>query len=477
MKALFKRLSLPFFSTGHSNDHKDILDYYHSPLAGQGHFYQLAKHSRQPSTISTSSSEYSCLSDIRDATSSDASSSQISQVTRRSSIPSVGSADRRRIAIVEMDAPVEESSLTATHSSHDPSSTLRERRGLQTNLSGLAIVAPPDAAPNSFLTPPSTAPIRTSNNSVLTISNSPSHHHRSASEILPSRKIPPRDIGIVGTAQLTLGAKQQQGKSDMQPQNDNSSALRPPIFQQPKSASPSPSSTPDPSPHLAPIRGLNIMKREKPREKPVDTSCLHPDSTSTTPSPQSTPDMGGEGHVRVPVASPVVVGLDAAVNDVVGGIRLVTQPKPEQAQTPVSTTTTTVSPPTLILPTSNPDPTLSYVNYQPGIHSTAGPLPPPPRLPGFDVLSAAPNSPPPPRPPRLSSPLPPRNATRSKDIEAVKQALQLPPSVSAVLASQGPTTSRGSAIRDLTSTITKGNLDSVATTAVARYVTCCCASY
>jgi hypothetical protein len=44
----------------------------------------------------------------------------------------------------------------------------------------------------------------------------------------------------------------------------------------------------------------------------------------------------------------------------------------------------------------------SYLYYQPGVHSMAGPLPPPPRA-MFDIDF---NAPPPPRPPRLRSPSP-----------------------------------------------------------------------
>ncbi|KAK0491201.1 hypothetical protein IW261DRAFT_73649 [Armillaria novae-zelandiae] len=62
--------------------------------------------------------------------------------------------------------------------------------------------------------------------------------------------------------------------------------------------------------------------------------------------------------------------------------------------------------------TFSPDNPASYLNYQPGVHATAGPLPAPPRL----------------------DPPPPRSAARPRgDIDAVKQALQLPPSVSAAL--------------------------------------------
>ncbi|SJL02177.1 uncharacterized protein ARMOST_05503 [Armillaria ostoyae] len=66
--------------------------------------------------------------------------------------------------------------------------------------------------------------------------------------------------------------------------------------------------------------------------------------------------------------------------------------------------------------TFSPDNPASYLNYQPGVHATAGPLPPPPRL----------------------DPPPPRSARRRGDIEAVKQALQLPPSVSAALSRRVP---------------------------------------
>lgn len=460
------------FPLGRTSD-KDHLDYYHSPPADQGPFYQLARHSRQPSTISTSSSEYSSVSDTKDATSSDASS----QATRRSSVPSEGSMDRRRIAIVEME-PLEEKSRTATQISHDPPSTLRSRRGLQTNISGLAIVAPPDVSPSSYaLDPPSSAPIRSSGKDQhrppLHSNSNSSHHYRSASEFIPSRKTLPRDIGIVGTAQLTFGAKQDTSEiPDMQLQ-DNNTALRPPIFQQPKSATPSPSPSPDPTRSLTPIRGLNLMKRDKSKEK-SSTSLLSPDPVSATPSPVLTPRIGEEKDIHVPVAAPIVVGLDAAVSDAVGGIRLVTKPQPERTQAPVSTTTTS-TPPTLVLPTTSaPDPTLPYVNYQPGVHSTAGPLPPPPRLPGFEALSISPNSPPPPRPPRLNSPLPPRNPARSKDLEAVKHALQLPPSVSVALAAKTPTKSKESLTKesrkDAASTASKADIDPAAA-AVARYVT------
>lgn len=60
-----------------------------------------------------------------------------------------------------------------------------------------------------------------------------------------------------------------------------------------------------------------------------------------------------------------------------------------------------------------------------GVHATAGPLPPPPRASNISV-----SSPPPPRPPRLRSPSP---AQIKGGLEAVKQSLQLPESVTAAL--------------------------------------------
>jgi hypothetical protein len=74
-----------------------------------------------------------------------------------------------------------------------------------------------------------------------------------------------------------------------------------------------------------------------------------------------------------------------------------------------------------------------------GLHATAGPLPPPPRA----TFNIPVSSTPPPRPPRLHSPVPPSSRTRG-DIEAVKHALQLPPSVAATLASRASSSSLSS---------------------------------
>jgi hypothetical protein len=73
--------------------------------------------------------------------------------------------------------------------------------------------------------------------------------------------------------------------------------------------------------------------------------------------------------------------------------------------------------------TSTATPATPYLHYQPGLHAKAGPLPPPP----MSVFSIDPSAPPPPRPPR-HQPL-----KKKGDMDAVKQALALPPSVAAAL--------------------------------------------
>ncbi|KAI0035683.1 hypothetical protein K488DRAFT_82868 [Vararia minispora EC-137] len=70
----------------------------------------------------------------------------------------------------------------------------------------------------------------------------------------------------------------------------------------------------------------------------------------------------------------------------------------------------------------------SYLRYEPGLHSTAGPLPPPPRA----TFSVDATSPPPPRPPRLRSPSP-----------MVRQGVETttPTSISGVLSPQASSSS------------------------------------
>lgn len=142
MKSPLRRLSYILTFTGsdtHSKSPKEpsdhLLSCYQSSIPNQ--------HARKPSTTSTSSSDYSYDSDAKDAGSETS--------TRRVATPSKGGADRRRVAIMQMDS----TTTTTTPSS------LRSRRGHKSDLTGLALVAPPDAAPRTYthLTPPHTAPL------------------------------------------------------------------------------------------------------------------------------------------------------------------------------------------------------------------------------------------------------------------------------------------------------------------------------
>ena len=436
MNRLLRRLS------GHPSD-RDLLAYYHSPRAAQGHCYQLAR-------LSSSSCEDSDGS---------------SQVTRN--------ANRRQIAIVEMDSPEEENDAlpgmaddgccTLPGMADDGCYTLRSRRGLH---SGLAVVAPSNSS-FILLTPPSTAPLSASRTHCQTNQNLSiaSHHQRSTSESLPRTKFPLRDIGIVGTTRLASRAKHDtnldKSLPDMYASDNNNTSFHPPIFQQPKSSAPSPESYQSLQDSSSPaasnsVRGLKIMKRAKTQEPLPAHSSLPKKSPAPSLSPQLAPETREKKCADVPVVLPIAVGLESTIDaDAVSGdIRLVAQPKAS-------------SPPTLALPAT--DSALSYVNYEPGVHSTAGPLPPPPRLPGFDGHSTTPIFPPPPRPPRLNSPLPLRNPARSKDIEAVKQALQLPSSVSAALASRTRTKSGESLLKDTTAESPSPN--ALTRTGIVRFVT------
>lgn len=110
MKSPLKLLSFVFF----------IAD--RSPKEAPLSFYNERK-------LSTSSSDYSYDSDPRDPPSETS--------TRRATTPSKGGADRRRVAIMQMPS-------------------IRSRRGHKSDLTGLALVAPPDAAPTAYthLSPP-----------------------------------------------------------------------------------------------------------------------------------------------------------------------------------------------------------------------------------------------------------------------------------------------------------------------------------
>ncbi|KAJ7774244.1 hypothetical protein DFH07DRAFT_865974 [Mycena maculata] len=368
------------------------MSYYSSPLADQGIGYHPPEkrptHRRSLSGNSTSSSDYSS-----DGESSDRSKEDVQQPsTRRASVPSEGGADRRRLAIVQMD-PVPEASP-----SPKATSAVRARRGLETRLDGLAIIAPPDASPQSYeyLTLPSSAPPIPRSDKKLKEMEKDKSHHRSASETTTSstKSKASRDVGIVGTAN-TSAVAQQSKKPRLQIVSEPLLPV-PPVFQEPHSSrasSPNVLATPSSDPSHSPLSPPQVNRQA------TDIS-VH------------TPEIGQPKEIHVPVASPVVVDLGPDASLRVGNSTFERRSPALQVVEPRST---------------SPLPLSSYLHYQPGIHATAGPLPPPPRA----IFNIDSSSPPPPRPPRMHSPPPPR-----KD----QQARQLLASVSAVANSSGSTT-------------------------------------
>ncbi|PCH41614.1 hypothetical protein WOLCODRAFT_137497 [Wolfiporia cocos MD-104 SS10] len=346
---------------------------------------------------------------------------------RRPSVPTEGGADRRRLAIVEL-GPTLPLSISRKHNQPDAqassnkgastSSTLLSRRGI--HVDGLALVAPPDASPGTYtnLTPPSTAPLTVDRGLSTSASHPVLNHHRSQSEAVtvPARALTTapaalnpsttttsklrhqhkssRDVGIVGVVSAVPDSVDRRGELGL------------PVFQTP---GPSPGRTPDPPEPSA--LGL----------PPLSTSS----STLTTPEREIlTPAIGESKDISQPVVGPVVVGLtseamrprDHAESVSSSGESFTTHRSSHQHQHQFQS---------------------SHRRYDPAVDATAGPLPPPPR-PLFDSdASHLPSAvPAPPRPLRTKASLPPPAGAASRhDIHALRDALQLPPSVSARLAS------------------------------------------
>ncbi|KAF9008760.1 hypothetical protein BDQ17DRAFT_1348886 [Cyathus striatus] len=387
-----------------------ILSYYQSTLADDGMDYsqvgpaqstRAARLTRQMSVASTSSSDYS--EDSNPGVDFSSNGTKLSGVTRRSSIPSQGGSDRRRVAIVQMEALKEHGHKAASEDGH-AGSTLRTRRGMKAHLEGLALVAPPDAAPKTYtqLTPPTSAPLTAHFSASSPVADGPREdkgHQRSVSEIAPASTAEPGGIRLVNSSSRTVDA-QVQPKSFM---NINE-GLKPSVGE-------------DASVLLSPTTRIATTAMSD-----YDKYLLSPTSPYTARSarekPLITPEIGQGKEIHVPVAAPIVVNLSSATT------LQQESPKNENPKPEVVSQHVALAP-------FPPQETALYLNYQPGLHATAGPLPPPPRA-MFDIDHHAP---PPPRPPRVHSPPP---ARIRGDLEAVKQALQLPPSVSAALASRIP---------------------------------------
>ncbi|KAG6868469.1 hypothetical protein C0993_002444 [Termitomyces sp. T159_Od127] len=416
-----RRDSKPPESSKRDTDH--YLKYYQSSLA-DGRVSESDQESsstrlvtRQDSGTSSSSSDYS---DDHTEFSTTAPLS-ISKVTRRSKIPSDGGSDRRRLAIVQMD-PLEDSPPKKYRKDDKyQSPSIRTRRGVTSDLTGIALVAPPDAAPSTYthLTPPTTAPTTAD---VTAQNNSAKKYHKDAPDVTNSTGYSSRESVAAGQrGPLT-------SKGTLEPQNivDNKS-LTLPGNQQSK------------PPQLS-VSGEAVDSSNHTHEL-LSPGQAGPSITrgNTPNSVVTTPEIGERKDVGVRVAAPVIINLDSA-----GAI------KRKETTSQLDTTVHSVS----AVPLTSQDKSV-YLHYEPGkpicihdinrcfditchkpgskgVHSTAGPLPP---LPPRAMFNIDVNSPVPPRPPRLNSPV---SSSRIGDIDAVKKAPHLPPSVMIALSSRTP---------------------------------------
>lgn len=436
-------------------DRKDtqdgILSYYQSDEAGQVYTPPLEittavpkPHRRQMSAAS-SPSEYSPNTDEENgpkffppppATTALAhkhktsSSSALEGVRRRSSIPSAGGMDRRRLAIVDMSSNDHGHDITGA----TRNGSIHSRRGIERPMDGLALVAPPDASPRTYthLTPPASASLVVEK----AHSSAPSHslsHAKSSSEITTSgtavlgarsnsaqqiahRRKSSRQVGIIGTSDTAADSPQR-----------TPDALKSPIFQLPQLRAPSPMSQSD----ISDAHGASPLRGQSLNDRFLSTmNIIPPDPLVTTPGI-------GEGKgIHDRVAAPVVISLShSSTPPMARPPRRSLSPGKLSARTssPASESRSSSAAPSSSgssypSPSFSPEPQTTYLHYQPGVHATAGPLPPPPRA----VFNITPGTTPPPRPPRLNSP-PPSGSRVRGDVGSVKQALQLPDAVGRVL--------------------------------------------
>ncbi|KAF8491414.1 hypothetical protein JB92DRAFT_3128359 [Gautieria morchelliformis] len=418
-------------------DTEQILDYYQSEDAGRTYIGSKGSHfsesypelepptGAQSATRPSSVGRHSSGDPTRTSMESVASSS--GGVQRRTSQRSAGGADKRRLAIVELDSQPESQMSSGRDQGFDTSGSFSQpsldfsllaRRGVDSSrLGGLALVAPPDARPSSFTgSDLSLIPVSAPATGVpppyqeTKTESFQAGHHRSMSEAQSRKKgvtkASPRDIGIVGTLGSLHSASPEQTENPrpecQRPSTSEgdrgsgggapSDALTAPVFQTPRSRSPSP----------LPLTGgppsTNIPTSESPvaaRAWPVGHEQ------------QLTPSIGQDKELGRPVAAPVVMDLSAG-QPIIGRSPNIIRSVSPNAEPTTSSSHTYVDRETHRtsgrLPFKPNQAALSYLHYQPGVHSTAGPLPSPPR----HLTHQHPS--PPPRPPRaLSPPLTRRN--------------------------------------------------------------------
>jgi hypothetical protein len=244
--------------------------------------------------------------------------------------------------------------------------------------SGSALVAPPDTNQVSLhdtyssLTPSSPSSTASLSPKTQKLPHSPSSPEPEKSRTARSRghsRTPSRDVGIVGT--LT----RREPPQVLTTVKDAASDYQPPIFQTPSSRS----SSPAPSVDTTSLKSNSSTQTASPGE-----IYVHPTAMAASVEPiHNAHVMNGHGiHTQPHSTHPIDTSLPHA--------QLVGNPEHNRPSSAATTTASVSTAPS------------SYLHYQPGVHSKAGPLPPPPRA-MFDIDF---NAPPPPRPPRRHSPSP-----------------------------------------------------------------------
>lgn len=281
------------------------------------------------------------------------------------------------MAIVEMDSRNVDSlhnnqKDVSSESGSNSNSRLLSRRGLDRHRIGaLAFVVPPDAAPVAYsnLTQPLSAPpVRreTVPTTEQTVSGGPSlGHQRSQSEATTasqhSLRKTSRDVGIVGISPSSpVYSRMDLAGRDVVVREAFEDVQLSPIFQTPSLAKDLPS--------FESSRSRDDITRRSTRKRDSDISPVIVNIPQTklwqTASPSSSTLVANCSTTSIHRAASVSSSVsfsDCSTNGM-------------------------ASP---------------YLHYQPGLHATAGPLPPPPKQ-----IIPPPKSAPPPRPPRLKTPAP-----------------------------------------------------------------------
>ncbi|KAI0265127.1 hypothetical protein BC834DRAFT_195885 [Gloeopeniophorella convolvens] len=383
-------------------DTEVILSYYQSDLAGQGP-YSIADAEEGDETITvqrrparnshrqgSEASIYPCPSPspppagADDAASANGGADNAAAARRRrpSNNYAESGAEHRRVAIV----PVDEACATGLQLSIDRQS----ERGhgqcdvdtlvVDAQLAGSALVAPADAVlsaiafnsplPDTARPPPSpSSSVRTPTSPTTA---APHSIPRSAPTVAVHRKSSSRDVGIVGTRR----DRPQQLETVALLLTDTVAPpdLSPPIFQTP--------TTRAPLPYTAPASASNTTSDLSSNAAHVhDHRRAMSASVESFHSAATAPALNGH-HAPPHSAHPLTASTSR--HQLTGSVS-------DQVPSPITPASASAS-----------TPPSSYLHYQPGVHSKAGPLPPPPRA-MFDIDFSAP---PPPRPPRLRSPSP-----------------------------------------------------------------------